>query len=418
VSKAAAGIRLHTRTRLEQAIEEVRRSMTADFPYDDPKEALEIISDNLRASLRKLTDAVDEKELDVRAQHALETVSKFYRHLGLLSRCTSVVNPFELHSPLLRLTGALLQQPARETRLVLSTEWNDMPFVFKHSLELDQFVFIGLPATESSNPLVSALAGHELGHCVWRRKGIHKSGDSLVKRETTRYMVKHEKELTVFLKKSGKGDGAGLKEAILQFQSEIENWARSQIEELFCDIMGVRLFGEAYLHSFAYWLTPKMPGQRPPSYPSLKARVDCIKSAARKFKVTVPAGYSEFFNMAKSNDGTPADFAFKLTAADTVSTKLVRDLVLLVKNHCTTAKVDPLPSLKDVSSIVKDFKRCIPSDDAQSLAAIFCAGWKAYCEKNFWDDQDGGSRKIDQIADLVLKSAELLEIRNLQRDLA
>src|SRR4051812_25114337 len=39
------------------------------------------------------------------------------------------------------------------------------PFVFS---ELPNFVLIGLPASESDNPLIIPLAGHELGHSVWK----------------------------------------------------------------------------------------------------------------------------------------------------------------------------------------------------------------------------------------------------------
>ena len=55
----------------------------------------------------------------------------------------------------------------RETRLILSSEWDYSPFMYDQITDLPSFVFIGLPACESANPLLLPLAGHELGHSVW-----------------------------------------------------------------------------------------------------------------------------------------------------------------------------------------------------------------------------------------------------------
>lgn len=38
--------------------------------------------------------------------------------------------------------------------------------------DLPNFVLIGFPAPESGNPLLIPLAGHELGHTVWKGRSL------------------------------------------------------------------------------------------------------------------------------------------------------------------------------------------------------------------------------------------------------
>ncbi|WP_289465076.1 hypothetical protein, partial [Klebsiella pneumoniae] len=61
-------------------------------------------------------------------------------------------------------------------QLLLSSEWDYVPFAYPQSLEdLRSFVLIGLPASEAATALLLPLAGHELGHAVWKNRGIEGS---------------------------------------------------------------------------------------------------------------------------------------------------------------------------------------------------------------------------------------------------
>jgi hypothetical protein len=51
--------------------------------------------------------------------------------------------------------------------------------------------------------------------------------------------------------------------------------ASRQAEELFCDLLGLRLFGEGFLYSFIYVISPHL-GDRVPHYPPLAARVSVL----------------------------------------------------------------------------------------------------------------------------------------------
>jgi len=55
--------------------------------------------------------------------------------------------------------------------------------VYLPTAELPKFVLIGVPAFESSNPLLISLAGHELGHNVWNQEDLGKKFDAALRDE-------------------------------------------------------------------------------------------------------------------------------------------------------------------------------------------------------------------------------------------
>jgi hypothetical protein len=81
-----------------------------------------------------------------------------------------VRNAFELLDPLQSIVDEVLQG---RPELLLSSEWDYVPFAYPQSLDdLRSFVLIGLPASEAASALLLPLAGHEIGHAVWRNLGI------------------------------------------------------------------------------------------------------------------------------------------------------------------------------------------------------------------------------------------------------
>jgi hypothetical protein len=89
-----------------------------------------------------------------------------------------VRNSFEAYDPLRELAHKLLDyKPA----IILSSEWEFSPFTYPAiSDDLPDFVFIGLPACEAGNALVLPLAGHELGHSIWRHGGVGASSAATI----------------------------------------------------------------------------------------------------------------------------------------------------------------------------------------------------------------------------------------------
>ena len=52
------------------------------------------------------------------------------------------------------------------------------------------FVLIGLPAQESSNPLLMPLAGHEMGHIVWDAENYSKQLSDLLLDQVVNEIIK------------------------------------------------------------------------------------------------------------------------------------------------------------------------------------------------------------------------------------
>ena len=96
---------------------------------------------------------------------SLHDLAQYTPILGFILRSTNIRNAFEARGPLVRLAQKLL---SKNTKLIVSSEWQYSPFVHPPIQDLKNFVLIGLPAPESSNPLIIPLAGHELGHAVLR----------------------------------------------------------------------------------------------------------------------------------------------------------------------------------------------------------------------------------------------------------
>src|SRR5205807_4739983 len=165
-----------TKKRVQAFLDEAAHLAESEFPYPGSKLALERLIQFFTARLATLNsfDASSDQGV-VRQTCALDLQHQFtYLPLfGFILRSTNVRNAFEVFRPLLRLAGDIREpgvaKNARKTELVLSSEWDYSPFVYREMPELPGFVMIGSPSPESANPLLVPLAGHELGHSIWRK---------------------------------------------------------------------------------------------------------------------------------------------------------------------------------------------------------------------------------------------------------
>ena len=132
------------------------------------------------AKLEQLDGKSDEKTVKDACAITLGLLYEYVPLLGFIIRSTNVRNAFEIYAPLQRLCQSVLEPSVspskRTTRLILSSEWTYQPHVYPEKDFLPSYVLIGLPAPESSNPLLLPLAGHELGHSLWR---AHTLGNDL-----------------------------------------------------------------------------------------------------------------------------------------------------------------------------------------------------------------------------------------------
>src|ERR1035438_8334778 len=163
----------YSKNRTKAFIAEVDRIKESDFPYKHSEEALSLIKDLISENLEYLSTVGPQSDTHAIQRICTTSLDALYDYLpllGFLIRSTNVRNGFEFYGPLLRLSRQILTKD--DIRLVLSSEWDHSPLTFQEIRGLLNFIFIGLPATESDNPLLIPLAGHELGHHLWESHSL------------------------------------------------------------------------------------------------------------------------------------------------------------------------------------------------------------------------------------------------------
>src|SRR5579872_782473 len=172
----------YARRRYAAVLEEVERLKQAEFPYSHSRDALvelERVFQSQLDALNRLTPKSSPMVAKNACSQSLYSLFLYTPLLGFILRSTNVRNAFELYAPLLRLSRKIL---GPSTKLLLSSEWDYSPFIFLPTADLPEFVLIGLPAQESSNPLLISLAGHELGHKVWQQQKLSARFDAQIRK--------------------------------------------------------------------------------------------------------------------------------------------------------------------------------------------------------------------------------------------
>ncbi len=376
----------YARERIHAFLREVDRVDESEFPYEHSKLALGEIRVKLGEHLRcldLLSASDDEGTVRAACTAGLTAISEYLPFVGFILRSTNVRNAFEVYSPLLRLARAILGD---QTRLVLSSEWDYSPFAYVDVPSLESYVLIGLPATESGNPMLIPLAGHELGHSVWRRNRLREDFDARVWKEVFAFFQSRPegfKEIVPGIDKQ-KLDQANL--FVQRKLAPAYEWTMRQAEESFCDFAGLRLFSEAYLCAFAYLLSPSFDLARIPSYPNHKTRVDNLKIAATKLKVQWPEGFEQLFDdLPPWTDPDPATTKL-IEAADSITATMIGDLVDRVvatpalDGRYAASHAGSLESQEDIVRMIEQW--VVPARNPQSLCAILNAAWQAFQNKN------------------------------------
>ncbi len=409
-------ILLSARSRVLSALEQVDQLKDLEFPYAFPRDAIELIGQrflwykNVLAKASTASQATQNVCRDV-----LRELNVYVPVLGFLLRATNVRNGFEAHGGLQRMARALM---GPDTKLVLSSEWEFSPYVYRAITGLEGFVLIGLPATESSNPLLLPLAGHELGHAVWQYHGtLAKYATQIEEFILDQVLNIRWSEYNGLYPQHSKKD---VKSGDMFARATIQpayTWATLQLEEVFCDLFGLRVFDVAYYHAFAYLLSPGVSGQRSLAYPTIKRRVAYLTQAGKAFGITAPQDFESLF-IAESE---PADrtTAFLVSIADAASASLVDAVVAEARDRASAAG---LPQLKStaVASICRCFREWIvPVTEYANMIDIVNAGWECYYQDDLWETvpQIQGRNATDfsvnrrrVLRDLVLKSMEIAEI--------
>jgi hypothetical protein len=412
----SARILTYARYRISAFLDEVEQLRGSDFPYPHSSDALDLMRELFQRKLDRLasfTAESDESTVRNECSLALRDLFIYLPLLGFILRSTNVRNAFEFFGPFLRLAGDVLEPAVpigqRKTKLLLSSEWDYSPFTYSDVRDLPRFVLIGLPAPESSNPLLFPLAGHELGHSVWLARDFDTHFRARIKQEVLSAITQQWATYEVVFP-------LGITPAELTTDVQaLESWApcieycTSQAQETFCDAVGLRLFGEGYLHAFAYLLSPKI-GRRSWKYPPNNVRVSNLLTAAATCGLGIPADYATFFDDDSTTDLARAD-EFRLSVADKALTALVVELI--AKAIDCLGHIPP-PSKEEVDRILGRFDRVVPAEECRGMADILNAAWQAFHKTDLWNAMPTISKKRDLVLkELVLKNLEVFHIEQI-----
>lgn len=406
--------------RIEAVLREIHRLMQSEFPYEHPRAALEKVQRIFirhRNMLGKLSEDSHSGTAKNAYRESLVALQDYLPILGFILRSTNIRNAFEANGPLQRLADDVL---GFETRFILSSEWDFSPCVYSGIRHLEEFILVGLPAPESANPLLLPLSGHELGHAVWVSYRLESSFQSRVEDAVLEKLLTDEGRWTAYasLYKYSKQDLGNI--FARRTLRPAYTWAMLQASETFCDLLGLRLFAESYLHAFQYLLAPGG-GRRSARYPGIVRRIEQMVSACRDMGIHVPVGFTDAFESEPEVEEGPERLL--LTLADEASASLTADLLEMVFELAREREL-PFRKAENVEEICEAFRtwivpatgerRDFATGYSPTLADILNAGWACYLDEEFLKTTRHRHRILQ---DLMLKSMELEEFeRRGERD--
>ena len=283
--------------RINAVLDSIRQLKASEFPYPDSKDALCRIETLFEDVIKRLgaSDA-DPSYIRQLCSISLRHLFIYLPILGFILRSTNVRNAFEIFRPLRDIARKALDP---KVKLLLSSEWAYSPMIYHEIRVLPGFVLIGLPASESSNPLVVPLCGHELGHAVWTRNKdeLEKITKNVFYEEAPKFITtnwhKYKELFVPSIKEPSNKLGTDIFASTMLWQTL--KLLFKQAEECFCDFIGLKIFGSAFLHSFVYLCSPYLSTSRPITYPQLMKRVKYLIKAAKAYKFQVPENYESMF---------------------------------------------------------------------------------------------------------------------------
>jgi len=385
------------RRRIDAFLDQIDDLATSSFPHNDGKKALEIIRLQFVGMRGRLDMPVGAAEalIDQTCLHVADQVSDYTEVLGFILRSTNVRNPFELHFALKKLIEHAIGPDAK---LLISSEWAFLPFTYPMSIEmLPDFVLIGSPAPESGNVLIAPLAGHEIGHSAWRRYGLFNEYSAIVAQTVADELAAHPKiEEALLHQEQLEALGARI------IRDRCGKHAIHQLEEVFCDLFGLYLFGASYIFAYDYLLAPGG-YDRNLGYPSDARRMDILREAALKIGIKIDDTVTRRWNVASCR----AEARNTASIVDAVAERIVPTMrydlfARLSKLHVL------LPDDKTVSAVQSAFERGEPYAKSASLAEIISAGW-LYLRKKGGMAADNQREQYKVLGDLMLKSIEVAE---------
>jgi hypothetical protein len=371
-------------------LEQVGELEKIDFPHLDGQRALADIKKQFEAKQSQVSQLPPYAPAQmVRAlcqQIYLDTL-QYTKLLGLILRSTNIRNAFEIQDPLTQLVRKAVHP---EARLVLSSEWAYGPETYPMNVPgLPTTVFITNPAQESKYALYFAIAGHEVGHSVWRQ---HKVAASFQNRIADFMSVAISKAPELVPPDNAR-----------YFQDSALFNALRQLEEIFCDIFATIVFGEAYAYAFEYYLSSAS-HSRVLNYPPNKARSEYIQIAMIQLAIChnpkLSGGWAESTLPPNCDKNL-----FQIT--DSVVTGLAPSLISETIAMLAKIGISP-PDATKVTEITNVFSQLRPYNKSATIAELLCAGW-TYLQNEGGLGEGADEKRFDVLNEITLKSIEISE---------
>jgi hypothetical protein len=388
------------RHRIRAFLEQVRYLAASSFPHPDGRDALALIEHHFNRQLERLDLPEDTTPavVDQVCAHSAMVIGIYTPILGFILRSTNVRNAFEVHHPLKRIVQQLL---GKDAKVLISSEWNFVPFTYPMNIDiLPKFALLGGPATESNNVLVLPLAGHEIGHSVWRAFGC---GDKL------------QPALHIAIEKIFEIQKEVVKEIISEFgigaldefyiKQTILSSGILQLEEIFCDAIGIGLFSHSFLYSYEYFMAPGG-GYRSLEYPNDIDRIGYLKEGCAKLSLSIDPHLFTRWSQSKLEEGTDKRHLGLLdqSVAEVASQTIQMALDILFEHNVVLANEE------SVQRIEASFIRGEPEDEQATIAEVIWAGWNLLRDPPH-DFKTSESQMHRFVGELMLKSIEISEFR-------
>jgi hypothetical protein len=384
--------------------------LDGDFPVGAGKFALEKLQSVFSGFDKRLDLAQalgDTENLGQVTQNLNVKIYEALPILGFILRSTNVRNAFEMLEPLHAIAQAALQG---KPQLILSSEWDYVPFAYPQSLEnLKSFILIGLPASEAASALLMPLAGHELGHAVWRNQGIGASLQPTLQSRCQHcyHLPDRMTEFRNHFPDYNEGDWVS-KQLLPDAIGESVSYAGRHAEELFSDLFAYACFGPSYLRAFAYILAPG-DGASDAKYPKKSTRIGVIQTVAAQESVTLP----DLKALGFVPDGRRGDarHQFIIRMAEEAVADVVDELWNIVLKIVQRAPlIRPRPT--QAALHLRNLQVGIPCPEVESVGNIINAGWLRYDELiSTENDPTQLSDKLAGLNELLLKTIEVFEYK-------
>lgn len=364
------------------ALRQIDELADGEHSHDHTKAILNEIAKRISENLDELKRAAAVNNADiVRANAATLIIDLdiYLPVLGFILRSSNVRNAFEVFDPLMAMCKDIL---GPDVRLIYSSEWDYSPFMQSFSSpKLMNVVVVGLPAHESGNALLIPVVGHELGHAKWRKSNILSSLKDEISKTILDYVMDNLDDIVGPDNAKTYMSEANPRALVALMVSEVgeaQDAAELQCEEVFCDVVGTRIFGASYLRAFAYLLFPS-PAEMERfnfEYPSNSVRIKYMKDAAKHFDTPVSDDFGADFEDIPPKDLRPQS-QHVLTAADKATEAAFPSILKAVEMHLTTSVI-PMIDERKVRELEAAFAAKGPGNADYALPDIIEAAWRTH----------------------------------------